>query len=210
MKQIQTEIRKVRNTETSPKFEYNFWMGLQDSKDIEIFGGKRESFVSDGETIHKVSWSSNDTGRIDSTVNLLKKYIYYLTDSPYESWMWDNTEEAFGFYYEENKDWIGVDINENIHLKIKYFEINQVLISNNISSEYDDICEKLEEIYSNFDSQSKLSIGALMVMKVYLAERILEVLQKYGSLSVTYDIWELSEIIAGDSDKNFINKKQKE
>lgn len=185
MKNINVVDRKVRNWHNAPKFNYTLVEEVQDTTDPEIFGGKQESFLLNGKSTCKVKLSSDDIDTIKKTINLLKKHIYQLTGNYYNYRISKETKNVWADFTKDITQLANIAVSED--LLIKYHKINQVFKTNDILTEYDLISELLKYVYSDLNRHEAEFLGVTLIMKVYIAQKMLKVLNKYGRLEITFE-----------------------
>lgn len=187
--------RFIKNTEKSPKFNYTFVEGFQDSSDIEIFGGEQTSFIAYGKKIHKVKWDSDDIPKIESTIELLKGLIQLMTRAEYDKHVVNDTEEVWTEYAEDICERAKIDVFGRFDFLRNYFQINEVIKTIDILSDEDKLYGDIRKLISPFDNLGYYLFGVGFIMKVHLGLKILSVLKSDGNLDVVYDSYEPSEIV---------------
>lgn len=186
MNNINVVERKIINWHNAPKFNYTLVERFQDSTDIEIFGGKQESFLLNGKLTRKVQLSSDDIDAIKKTINLLKKHIYQLTGKYYNYRISKETKNVWADFTKDITQLASIAVTDD--LLIKYHQINQVFKTNDILTEYDLISELLKYVYGSLEDNEAEFLGMILIMKVYIAQKMLKVINKYKELEVVYDV----------------------
>lgn len=193
MTKISINVNRNKKVNDKPDYVDGLSLEFQDTRDIEIFSGIKESFKLDGKSFHKIVWKRKDSGRINKTIHILEKHLYYLTGVPYDAWIYDNSEMEHENFLEGINGWIYNSIIGDMKLFKKYLAVNIIIDKYDCVEEFDLIDFELERIYKTLNYDDREALGVMYVMKAYLGKKLVTTLVKHNYLEIMYQLSELTE-----------------